>query len=315
MRKFIVQFIIFTIPIIMLSYPIDYLLSYLISKSIDNHGEFEVWSDIYNHNANCEIAIYGSSRAWVHISPKILSDSFNQSVYNFGIDGHNFWLQNLRHLEYLRFNKKPKTIIYSVDMFTLVKRDDLYQPDQFLPYMLWNKNITIYTKSYLGYNPLDYYIPILRYAGKFDAIKSGIKYGIVEKPIKHYRYKGYKGMERIWNSDLDKAKENIKSLHINIDQKSLKLFEQFIKECISTNIELILVYTPEYIEGQNFVTNRKEVIDIYTTFSKKYNILFLDYSKNSICNDRDLFYNSSHLNKLGSEIFSKELAKDLKGKI
>lgn len=200
-------------------------------------------------------------------------------------------------------------------MFTLVKRDDLYQPDQFLPYMLWNKNITNYTKSYLGYSTLDYYIPLLRFAGKFGAIKSGIKYGIVEKPIKHYRDKGYKGMDRIWNSDLDEAKENIKSLNINIDQKSLKLFEQFIKECISTNTMLILVYTPEYIEGQNFVSNRKEVIDIYANLAKKYNILFLDYSGDNMCKNKNLFYNSSHLNKEGAEIFSKKLAKDLNGKI
>ena len=30
-------------------------------------------------------------------------DSLNEKVYNFGIDGHNFWIQYLRHLEIMKY--------------------------------------------------------------------------------------------------------------------------------------------------------------------------------------------------------------------
>jgi hypothetical protein len=40
-------------------------------------------------------------------------------------------------------------------------------------------------------------------------------------------------------------------------------------------------------------------------------LLFLDYSSDTICNNKKLFYNSQHLNSKGSEIFTKKLAKDL----
>ncbi|MBE2208298.1 MAG: hypothetical protein IAE84_11975, partial [Saprospiraceae bacterium] len=81
---------------------------YYLKQTKKAPGEFEVWNDIYNSNVNCDIAIYGSSRAWVHIDPKILSHILQLNVYNFGIDGHNFWLQYLRHIEFLKYNPKPK---------------------------------------------------------------------------------------------------------------------------------------------------------------------------------------------------------------
>jgi len=203
MKTFLFKFTFFILPILILAYPLDYVMSYYLSKSHGYPGEFEVWNDIYNSKTNCDIAIYESSRAWVHIDPKILSDSLKLDVYNFGIDGHNFWLQYLRHLEHLKHNKKPKTIILSVDIFSLQKRIDLYKPDQFLPYILWNANMQEYTSSYVGYNKFDYYLPIIRYSGKKNPIKTIIR-NIYRKPsLDNYREKGYLGMDIEWNSDLE----------------------------------------------------------------------------------------------------------------
>src|SRR5690606_33484347 len=101
-------------------------------------GEFEVMNDIYDGEAKTDVAVYGSSRAWVHFNSQILADELGMSVYNFGIDGHNFWLQYWRHLELIKYCGKPKYIIMAVDALSLERRDDLYNADQFLPYMLWN---------------------------------------------------------------------------------------------------------------------------------------------------------------------------------
>ncbi|MBD1432781.1 hypothetical protein H8B06_08100 [Sphingobacterium sp. DN00404] len=312
MKKFLVRTFFFFFPFVVISYPLDYGISYFLSKSNDASGEFEVWSDIYSSKVNCDIAIYGSSRAWVHIDPQIIADSLNQSVYNFGINGHNFWLQYLRHLELEKHNKSPKVIVLSVDVFSLQKREDLYNPDQFLPYMLWNSNIANFTKSYKGYNGTDYYIPLIRYAGKFEALKSSIKHAVMNTSDIHYRTNGFKGMDREWNTDLEKAKSNNVSYEIELDNKSIELFELFIQECDANHTDLILVYTPEYIDGQNYVSNRKDVIDIYKNLAVKYQLTFLDYSNDSICLNKQLFYNASHLNKKGACVFSKKLAKDIK---
>jgi len=315
MKKFSLKIFYFILPFIILALPLDYGISHFLSKSNQDPGEFEVMDDIYNSNANCEVAIYGSSRAWVHINPKIISDSLNLSAYNFGIDGHNFWLQYLRHSELLKYNKKPKTIILVVDIYSLQKRADLYEPDQFLPYMLWKKDIKEFTSSYIGYNKVDYYIPLIRYAGKFQVLKTITKMLIKGVPTKRYRNNGFLGMDREWNTDFETAKTNQKSYEVKLNQLSLELFETFIKECKNKGIDLVLVYTPEYTEGQDFVSNRVQVIDIYKNFSKQYNLTFYDYSKDEICLDKNLFYNASHLNKFGADIFTKKFANDLKARM
>ena len=312
MRKFITKIALFLMPFFILTYTLDYVISYYLKQTKKAPGEFEVWNDIYNSNVNCDIAIYGSSRAWVHIDPKILSDILQLNVYNFGIDGHNFWLQYLRHIEFLKYNPKPKTIILSVDVFSLQKRSDLYQQEQFLPYMLWNTDIQQYTSSYIGYKKIDYYMPLIRYAGKSSSLKDAFSNFVNNGPAKQYRYRGYKGMEKEWTNDLENAKSQKPNYEVQLNNESIKLFHEFVLKCIAQNIELILVYTPEHIDGQKYVSNRKKIISIYKQISKENKLLFLDFSGDEICYKKEFFYNSMHLNKKGAEIFSKKLAEQVK---
>lgn len=313
MKIFLIEIFKFFIVLTITLVGLDLGISYFLKQSHDNPAEYEVMNDIYQGNATCDIAIYGSSRAWVHIDPEILQESLHASTYNFGIDGHNFGLQYMRHLELLKFNKKPKVILLSLDVFSMEKGKNLYNAEQFLPYMLWNKNIRNFTSSYNGYSRIDYFFPMIRYIGKKSILSSAAANIYKENAIK-YRKRGYKGMPRIWNRDLSKAKRGGRRYERQIDPTLVKLLEKFVLECADLGIKLILVYTPEYIEGQEFVANRTKIIDVYSSLAKKHQLLFLDYSKSEICMNKDYFYNASHLNNKGSELFTKILADDLKNK-
>lgn len=312
MKKFIFRIVCFALPIALIAFPLDTLLSHYLKKSNQYPGEFEVWNDIYNSTAECEVAIYGSSRAWVQIDPIILGDSLQKTVYNFGIDGHNFWLQYLRHKELLKFNKQPKLIVLSVDIVTLQKVSNLYQLDQFLPYMLYNKNITEFTSSYTGYKQYDYYLPLIRYAGMTDALHTVLKIAGNDQRLEKYRNKGFRGMDKVWSDDFDKAKRKSQSIKLALHEPSLELFENFINEAKQLGIRLVLVYCPEYIEGQAYVSNRSDLINLFTDYARKHNLVFLDYSNDEICTDKNMFYNAMHLNSTGADLFSKKLAHDLK---
>ena len=119
-------------------------------------------------------------------------------------------------------------------------------------------------------------------------------------------------MDRKWNQDFQAAKDSLGKYVAKLDSNSILLLEKFILECKDLNIDLVFVYTPEYIDGQRFVKNRKEVLNIFKEFSITYNLKFLDYSHDSICLNKNLFYNASHLNKKGADVFSKKFASDLK---
>ena len=303
----------FLAPLLLLAYPLDWFFS---SKLIQAHyetGELEVSNAIYSGKLDCDIAIYGSSRAWVHFNSQMIQDSLQVPVYNFGIDGHNFWLQYLRHLEYLKHNKKPHTIILSVDAFTLQKRSDLYQPEQFLPVMLWNQNVYNYTHSYEGYSIYDYCIPLLRYVGQKEALEQ--IWHVMKGAAQPQRHKGFAGMDMTWNKDLEMAQAKGEKYTIQFDKPTMRLFERFLIECKKAKIDVVLVYAPEYTDGQHFVSNRKQLMDYYRKQADQNHIPFLDFSSDALCDDQSLFYNSSHLNKTGADLFTRKFIHVLKRRI
>lgn len=310
-KKFIAKLFLFVSILFILLIPFDYMISKILSQSNGYQGEIEVWNDIYNGNINSGIAIYGASRAFININPQLFENEFNESTYNFGIDGHNFWLQYLRHKELLRHNEQPKLIILIIDVLSLNKRTDLYIPDQFLPFMLWNKNMTKYTSTYEGFRIIDYYLPFIRYSGKRKALKTSFKILFKGSPKTKNRIKGFAPRHKEWNTDLDNAKKKMKIFRTKQDNASIELFEKFIIECKELGIDLMLVYPPEYIDGQLFTENRELIIKVFSDFASKYKLTYLDYSGDDMSYDKKYFYNSRHLNYLGADTFTKKLIQDI----
>lgn len=309
MKKFILNLFIFSLPLLITAYLIDLRLSNKLSRSTSNAGEYEVWSDIYNGKIDSDVLIYGSSRAWVHIDPEIIGDSLNERIYNFGIDGSCFPTQYLRGLENMKYNHKPKLIIHSVDLFTLSVHKELYNMQQFLPYMLGSKRIFTYTHQFEGYSFMDYVVPLLRY--RHDKAAFQLLLATHDTVDVEYRHRGFKGMDRQWNSDFQKAKEKNGCITINLDHKTIALYRTFLNECLNNGIAVVLVYSPEELDGQHFVVNREEIIQLYSQLANEFNLIFLDYSTNAICKNKAYFYNASHLNASGAQAFSKILGHDL----
>lgn len=312
MRSYLKNILFFLLPILILAFPLDLLTSKLLLE--EDHiefanGELNTWNYIYSEEKKMDLLIYGSSRAWVHIDPNIIEEKTGFSSFNFGIDGHNFELQNLRHRENLKVHGYPKYIIYSVDLFTLAKRPDLFNSEQFLPFMFRNEDISKTLLEYEGFYPSDFYIPMARYFGK----KQTWDQLFLRNPNTK-RELGYRGFDLEWNNDFKTAKENKGSMNVELDSASMLEFEKLIDELTQNNVKVCLVYTPEYYEAQGFVKNRSEIIQWYLEIASKKNIIFLDYSDSSISQNKTLFYNGSHMNKTGAELFTRTLVDDLKTK-
>jgi len=309
MKLFLKRLFLFILPVLLAAYFIDLVLS----KSLRNvhdyaNDEYSVWNDIYNSNINARLLILGASNAWVEVDPTILHKKLQTSVYNLGIDGHNFWLEHFRFQEALKYNIKPDLVIQVLGVNTLDKRKDLYNMDQFLPYMLFNQEIEKATSSYLGFEKLDFYLPLIRYYGKKEAIIYSILTSLDFKSNKLKRIKGYYGQNLRWNNDFEFAKNKSNSIKVNIDSLTKKSFFKFIEECKLNDIKLIFILPPTYYEGQKFISNFNEIINLYVKIANVNQIPFLDYSKDSISFKKKYFYNATHLNIDGANLFSTRIA-------
>jgi hypothetical protein len=313
MKHFIYKIVVSSILVFIMCIPVDLFLSEQLRKAHTYaFDEYSVWNDLYQGKLNADVAVYGSSRAWVHINSQMLEDSLGKRAYNLGIDGHNFWLQYLRHKLLLKYNSPPEVILLSLDMFTLQKKRELYNPDQFLPYMLWNEELKSYIDSYIGYDIYDYWFPLVRYYGKREAISSAVTSYFVPAHPDSGRKKGFMGKNLEWTDDFEKATRQMDFYEVKIDTPTFDLFNSFLAECKSSGIRLIFVYSPEYISGQKFVKNREEIFSLYKEIALKNDILFLDYSNDEMCQDKSYFYNASHLTNQGACMFTEKLIRDLK---
>ncbi len=318
MREFFNKILLLLLVLLIGSILLDYFISINLTKcrSVEYaQGEGGVWDDIYKSKINVDIAIYGSSLAWVQLDPAIIKDTLNLNAYNFGIDGHNIVMQYLRHKEYLKFNPKPKYIIYLADLSNFNRPTELYNMEQFMPYV-FNSDIKAVISTYKGYDWFDLHLPLVRYYGHRKVINSAFKNALHIESKYGSRNFGYLGQEANWDeSYLRDANKKMKCWDVKVNGKVLNLFEEFIKNCLSQNIKLIFVCPPEHILGQKFICKRNYLLEQYNYFSEKYKIPFVNFSSDSICNNKFYFYNARHLNKIGAEIFTRKLVSIIKNKM
>lgn len=311
-KTYIYRILFFFMPIALLAYPLDRILSNFVQQT--SHvsfaaDEFSIWNDLYNGELNADIAVYGSSRAWVHFNTPMMTDSLHKECYNLGIDGHNFWLQYLRHKIYFANNPKPKTILFSVDYSTLIRRTDLYNYYQFMPYMLWDETIYELTQGMKGFDWFDYHIPLWRYVGEYNLFSGVLKHQTLTQI--EQREKGYAGEKSSWNGDFDLAKQSMESYQVEIDTPSLELFRFFLSNCKADGIDVKLVYAPIYHEGLQFISNNAELKQLFQMLADEQNFDFWDYSNHPISMDKSKFYNAAHMNVIGANEFTQEIIKAL----
>ena len=311
MKKFILRLLLFCLAPL----PLLYLFQYIVDSGLKKSRGFYYaeWNDLFDGKINADLLITGSSRAWVQVSPKILDSTLDLSSYNLGVDGANFKVQYARFRMYLLHNKKPKYVLQEVGYTsTLVRGDLLPASQQFLPYLSDSSIWQVVSTASDRLDLLDRYFPMYKYNNQLPEVKEGIL-SYFGKGAKTVKYKGYQGQEKQWDSSFHNfLMANPHGEIFPIDSNSVALFREFLIYCKANDIKVIMFYPPAFIQSLDYIKNKDEILNVYNNFSKEYNIPFYSYMFDSLDYSRNNFYNSLHLNKGASEIFSRELANRLK---
>ncbi|MEZ6126147.1 MAG: hypothetical protein R3C49_23710 [Planctomycetaceae bacterium] len=309
MTKFLLRLGVF----LTISTAMVYGLDELVSGGLRNlkTGEFGTWSDLYHGRIDADLVIVGSSRAMVHVSPAILSQQLGMSVYNLGNNGQHFPIQRIRFEEYRKFNRKPKWIIQTVDITSLHDRRTAFQYEQFLPWFD-HADLVDTISRYEGYQAMDYWIPMYRYRGRGELVTQGISLALGIRTSSYDRDRGYIGRDFAWDETYDNFERTHKSgFVVPVEQTIEFSIEAFLHKQAVAGTTVIMVFTPEYLPAQHLCLNRDNVVSRLKRIAARNRTLFIDYSSDSICKDQSMFYNSQHLNRMGAERFSQDLAKRL----
>lgn len=312
MKKFITRLVIFVLPVLGGAMVIDHFITIGIKKKSALFTR--VWYDVLEGKLNSDLLIYGSSRAVDHIDPAVLDDTLHLNAYNLGMSGHNILMVNARHNMVMKHNRKPKAIILSVDVFTLDKRKDLLGKESLAPFLFSDADVREISKQYEGFTVADYYLPLVRYVGSPKTIQTGLRYLWDKKEVSKSQLlvRGYTPHKAAWTGEFDSMKKAMRVFPTHIDTPSIKVFDDLLADCLRKGIKVVMVYTPEYYECKDFLQNREGLIQLFREHAAKFNVPFLDYSRDPICYEKKYFFNALHLNYDGGVIFTAKFAHDIK---
>ncbi len=297
MKHFLKQIIFYGFIIVVLLISFDTFISYNLRHSSDRR--FIVWTEIIEKEINADLLVMGSSRAWVQISPKIIDTILDVNSYNLGIDGSHIDRQIMRYDLYKLYNPRPQVILHNIDFMSVLSKKVGYEREQFFPYFTNRDMMAVIHEEPFAWQ--ERYLPYYRYYGYRDLLGN-------YNHSKDSLYKGYRGQERDWNGSLFSS---IDSLHFNCDESLKAMLIDYVQEVKNDSINLIFVYAPFYIEAVKKVDNLDEMYSIFDSIAKAYDVPILDYTYSYLSYDTTYFYNASHLNKRGAELFTTMLANDL----
>ena len=261
---------------------------------------------------NAQIVVNGSSRALVHYDPALIQQQTGRTAYNLGRNGSHIDMQVAVLEAYLRHNAKPELVIQNLDPHTFVPTDAVYDPAQYLPYLqeecLYRALLQIHPHAWKWK-----YLPLYGYVVedmRFTWLRGFAAWLGINPREDHFR--GYNPRDTQWTGDFEKFKaQHTEGFSPQIDPEGVRHVESLIQLCRSRGVPLILCYSPEYAEMQRITRNRQDLIGRFRQLAEKGKVTFLDFSDSQVCSKREHFYNSQHLNREGSKLFSLELAQRL----
>jgi hypothetical protein len=264
------------------------------------------YDEVFSPKVNADVVILGASHATHGINPRYL-ESDHLKVFNFALNGAGplFYLEWYQKI-FRRYYRKPWCIIYAVHwaMFDgqLLKRrlemDSKYFPTPFLLRQFRN----LKTLKTLLMNRVAFIRERRQLPGRLFGKKVRPVY-----PVSQY-YRGFIPFEM--KKNLDKG-DIVKARN---SRDEISAFERLLDEFEKGGIKVIFVEIPGYLPGRE-LANVSEGMHLLHEMAEKRRIPFLDYETervSTINTDRTLFSDWAHLNRKGSEAFSKLLNKDLK---
>ena len=263
------------------------------------------WFDNVQHNS--QILALGNSRTWVQLNPFIIADSTRKSCEIIACDGQDATLVYYKLKKYLINNKLPEILLIQFDANFYGKSDEMYGSKNWSPGYFMNRIQFGNAKTYSGYKFYYQFMPMVG----ID-VKTRLKIlqnQTISKDSLFEKRRGYfpneQNFQGTWKTNRQINMGGTRNSHI----------DSIILLATQNNIKVILVTPPcSTITINNSKEYSQQLKANYKQMCVQFNshLDWLDLHNHPLNADSSNFYNHLHLNKKGSEIYSKIIANKLK---
>ena len=284
---------------------------YTVNKGLrrqrsDTYGKL---NELLENHDTLDIAFIGSSRVNMTVDPRVIDSVTGLRSFNFGFDGATIIDFDMYLDAFLAAHPRPELIVLNIDPKMLNVRTTMkVPPSRYLPYT-GHAEMYDSLKNYSQWPVVARYMPFVATSFYTDAIvyQSIQGYLAPDRRVPNY-YKGFSPLEKAW-PNADKSMVNV--LTVEYTPKGITLFGRLLQKIHARNIPLYLMYSPQYYAPE-FAPQHDAFMAVLRMTARAQGDVIHDYSGMDICRSKQYFFDAAHLDTKGAELFSLQLAKDLR---
>jgi hypothetical protein len=290
---------------------ISFVLDYGAKHSDDT--QFGKINRIMDHDIDPQIIVFGASSGEVSIDPSIIRDTTGLTCFNACITGTRFLQYEGLIREVGEYSKVNQMVVLSESYFSFEKISAVTSIERFMPHM---DNRNVYQSLFMVQPDLAWkckHIPFYKYVAATHVYYKNAVIGW--KNVLHHKQNedlGFSPVHQSWQADADDDIKSMGFFKISMDPVILNEYINLIRSIEKSNRKAVILLTPVYGEMLSRVTDIRPLRVKLDSVARVTNAVFLDFTSNPICRDKSMFYNSLHLNNVGSAVFSKMLADSLR---
>jgi hypothetical protein len=253
---------------------------------------------VINGKLNKDCVVIGSSRGARNIIASQLEKGTGRSSYNLSYPGSNIEFHDFLLKSLVKFNQKPKIVLLTVD-----------DPEEFLPTTSLNFRFDV-LYPLVKYN---YINDEMIARGEKNYLSKIFCLSRISISNLDFRKKHFKALDTLRNCGsmpISFQKENTTLIYNthnqtysikNEEANKVKAFLSFQHLCLKNNIQLYIVFSPNYQQSNVYFEKR-----IRQLMVRKSGLFLYDSSK-SIYKNKSYFHDGAHLQTRGAMIFTDEL--------
>lgn len=248
-----------------------------------------------------DILIFGSSRACHHYIPSVFEEKTGLSCYNVGRYGSPI-LYHLAVLKSVLKRYQPKIIVLDLNLQDFEKREGSYDVlSSLLPYYKTHPEMRSIILMRGKYEQMKLFSSIYPFNSEMLTIAIG------NTDLNKTRQNDEKGFISL-NGKWDGAVENYRFPQTyGLDEQKVKAYKEFIADCKKANTKLFVICSP-YLSKNRI---KESSIETGKAIAKANDVAFFDYTNSPALLNRDLYYDSPHLNGKGAKILTNLVLSDM----
>ena len=256
-----------------------------------------------------DITFWGSSTAQNYFNDSLIGKLLNKTVFNFGINGTSFDQYQGLLEAYIEKADLGQLVVISLDIHGLIKRKALYQPYYYIH--TFSNDLMYYALKAVDYE----YVWKGRYVPFYQLTQYG-KHNLtlIKKEIfkeNQFESYGFYPQNKVWSSAEVTSDTSLKLDSAYANPIVLNNLKNIIEMGLAKGLKICVVTTPLFYEAKSTLRG----LDVFNKVLKDFNrsgCFTLNYLNDDLCKEKGLFFNNTHLNGKGADLFSEKISQDLK---